>query len=333
MEFKKLMEGEILQRRELRNILKGILEGEFTEIQTGAILTALSVRGEEVHEIEEGVRYLLELAEEAPCGRGAIDIVGTGGDGLNTINISTASSFVAAAAGARVLKHGNRSVSSTSGSSDLLEALGIPVTALKEKNKRIYEESGMAFLYAPQYHPALKSVGPVRKDLGVRSIFNIMGPLANPSTPDFFLLGTYSEDLQEKMAAILRGLGVKRAMVVHGVEDGCDEISICGATKVIEIDGQSLRRYNIHPEELGLTKRSVDDIRGGTPGENARFIGDVLEGRDSGARKDAIVINTAGALYISGVADTLLEGVALARDTIESGRAFEKLEEYRRAAG
>lgn len=328
MAYRKLLDGNNLEENEVREIMSGILGDQYSDIQKGAILTAFSIKGESAVEIGSGVKYLKELASPAPCGKGAIDIVGTGGDGLNTINISTASSFIAAAAGAKVLKHGNRSVSSKSGSSDLLEALGIDVNNLKEKGDKAYEDTNISFLYAPLYHPALKSIGPVRRDLGVKSIFNIMGPLANPSSPDYMLLGVYSEGLMEKMALSLQNIGVKRAMVVHGVEEGCDEISICGTTKVIEIAGTKLKRYNINPEELGLKKRDIKEIEGGTPVENARHIENVFLGTDKGAKRDALVINTAGALYISGKTDTLIEGIKVAKDTIDSGKAYEKLREY-----
>lgn len=328
MVYKKLMNGEVLERGEIGEVMNGLLNSRYSDIQKGAILTALSVRGERAHEIEEGVKYLRGIADPAPSGVNAIDIVGTGGDGLNTINISTASSFIVAAAGVKVIKHGNRSVSSSSGSSDLLEALGIDLNNLKERDEEIYRNTGMTFLYAPYYHPSLKAVGGVRRDLGVKSIFNIMGPLANPSSPDYILLGVYSEELMESMAAILRGLGVKRGMVVHGAEDGADEISICGATRVIEVSGNKVKRYTIHPEELGLKRRSIEEIKGGDPTENARLITDVFLGEDLGAKKDALVINSAGALYLAGRVDTLIEGVALAREVIESGEAYSKLQEY-----
>ncbi len=328
MVYKRVMNGEILDGKEVRELMTGLLNGRYTDIQMGAVLTALSVRGETPREIEEGVRYLREIAEPSPEGTGAIDIVGTGGDGLNTINISTASAFIAAATGVKVLKHGNRSVSSSSGSSDLLEALGIDLNSLKEGDEGIYRDTGMTFLYAPHYHPALKAVGGVRRELGVKSIFNLMGPLANPSSPDYILLGVYSEELMEGMATILKGLGVKRGMVVHGIEDGGDEISICGTTKVIEITGNKVRGYNIHPEELGVRRGRLEEIVGGSPMENAQLIKEVLLGKDTGAKKDALVINSAAALYLAGRVETLIEGVVLARETIESGRAYSKLQEY-----
>lgn len=331
MVYKKLMNGNTLEETEVREIMSGILGDKYSDIQKGAILTAFGVKGETASEITAGVRYLKELASSAPCGRDALDIVGTGGDGLNTINISTASSFIAAAAGVKVLKHGNRSVSSRSGSSDLLEALGIDVNKLKENIDTTYKNTNMSFLYAPHYHPALKNIGPVRKDLGVRSIFNIMGPLANPSSPDYMLLGVYSEDLMEKMAVTLQNLGVKRAMVVHGVDEGCDEISICGPTKVIEINtvnGRKLKRYNINPEELGLKRRSIEEIQGGTPKENATYIKNIFLGSGSEAMKDSLIINTAGSLYITGRVNTLLEGAGVAKTMLESGKALKKLREY-----
>ena len=331
MVYKKLMNGNTLEEAEVKEIMSGILGDQYSDIQKGAILTAFGVKGETASEITAGVRYLKEMASSAPCGRGALDIVGTGGDGLNTINISTASSFIAAAAGVKVLKHGNRSVSSSSGSSDLLEALGIDVNKLSENIDAIYKDTNMSFLYAPHYHPTLKNIGSVRKDLGVRSIFNIMGPLANPSSPDYMLLGVYSEDLMEKMAVALQDLGVKRAMVVHGVDEGCDEISICGPTKVIEINAtnqKKLKRYNINPEELGLKRRSIKDIEGGTPKENATYIKNIFLGKGSEPMKDSLIINTAGALYITGTSNTLLEGVDAARAMLESGRALTKLSEY-----
>ena len=328
MTYKKVLSGKELTRNEMRLLMEGILENKYTDIQRGAILTALSVRGETSIEVGEGVKYLREIAQEAPDGKGAIDIVGTGGDGLNTINISTASSFIVAAAGTKVIKHGNRSVSSKSGSSDLLEALGADINTLKSTDKAALEKTGITFLYAPHYHPALKNIGPVRRELGTRSIFNLMGPLANPSSPDYILLGVYSEDLMEKMASVLKDLGIKKAMVVNGVEDGADEISICGPTKVIEIEGEKIKRYNIHPEQLGLRRGSIKEIIGGTPEENAHYIKEIFLGRDRGAKRDALVINAATALYISGRVDTLIEGVTAARETIDSGKVYKKLEEY-----
>jgi len=328
MVYKKILRGEDLTRNETRDLMDGLLTDRYSEIQKGAVLTALSIKGETATEIGEGVRYLRQRAEYSPCGKGAIDIVGTGGDGLNTINISTASSFVAAAAGALVIKHGNRSVSSKSGSSDLLSALGADITKLNKTCDTAYKKSRLTFLYAPHYHPVLKSIGPVRRELGTRSIFNLMGPLANPSSPDYILLGVYSDDLMEKMAVILMDLGIKRGMVVHGVDDGVDEISVSGPTKVIEISCGKIKRYNLNPEELGLRRSEVSQIEGGSPCENAKHITNIFLGRDRGAKRDAVVINSGAALYVSGVADTIIEGVRMAEISIDSGETYKKMKEY-----
>lgn len=326
--YKKLLTGNTLSPKEFNIIFKNLISLELCDTKKVAILTALSVRKESIEEISEGVKILREISQDSPNGEGAIDIVGTGGDGLNTINISTASAFIVSAAGGKVIKHGNKSATSKSGSSDFLEALGINLDKIKERNFDIYKETDLTFLYAPHYHPTLKNVAHIRKELGVKSIFNILGPLANPSSPDYMLLGVYSEELLDKMADILIKIGVKKAMVVHGVKNGCDEVSICGPTKVVEINRDKKIHYTISPLDFGLDIYNIEDIKGGSAKDNAKFIREVFSGENMGAMKSALIINSGVALYINGICDSIKLGVELATETIENKKALAKLIEY-----
>ena len=257
----------------------------------------------------------------------AIDIVGTGGDLANSFNISTTSSFVIAAAGAKVAKHGNRSVSSKSGAADVLEALGAKIGLTSEESKECLDEVGAAFLFAQTHHGSMKYAGPVRAQLGVRSVFNILGPLANPAMTNYIVLGVYEKELVRPMADVMKNLGVKRAMIVYG-DDGLDEISISSTTSVCEINGDEIKEYTIDPEKLGFTLAKKEDIVGGTADENAVITKDILTGKEQGAKRDIVLLNSGAALYTIGKAETIKDGVKLAAKMIDSGKANEKLEQF-----
>ena len=257
-----------------------------------------------------------------------IDIVGTGGDLANTFNISTTSAFVVAGAGVRVAKHGNRSVSSKSGAADVLEALGFRLNISPEQAEACLNQSGISFLFAPSFHGSMKFAAIPRKEIGVRSVFNILGPLSNPAASDYILLGVYDEEIMETMARVLMNLGVKGAMLVHG-EDGLDEISIGAPTRVCEIRDQKLIKYTISPEEFGLDSAPLSEVVGGTAQENAVITERILSGTEQGAKRNIVLLNAGCALYIAGKANSISEGVSLAKDAIDSGKAMEKLNQLK----
>lgn len=297
-----------------------LMSGEASPAQAGGLLSALRARGEAYSEIVGFARALRENARPFPRpGEDCLDTCGTGGDGLATFNVSTLAALVVAACGVRVVKHGNRAVSSRCGSADLLEALEIrteidPVTAA-----RCLDETNFAFLFAPSYHPMLKSLGPVRRELGIRSIFNLAGPLANPARVGFQLVGVPARDLLEPVAEALRALGVRRALVVHG-EDGADEISLTGATHVVDVSAAGLVAGVIRPQEAGLSEASPGDLSGGDAIDNARAAERLLDGA-GGPLQDFVVLNAAAALRVAGQVATLPEGVARARRALSTGEA------------
>lgn len=254
-----------------------------------------------------------------------MDIVGTGGDGSNSFNISTASALVVASAGVKVAKHGNRAASSKCGTADCLEALGVKIDVGPEKCVELLRDVGMCFLFAQRYHASMKFVAPVRKELGFRTVFNILGPLTNPASPSMQLLGVYSEALVEPLAEVLMRLGVKRGMVVHGM-DGMDEISVCDSTAVCEIRDGTFRSFTVSPEEMGVKRCCREDLVGGTPEENAIILRSVLNG-ERGPRRDAVLVNAGAALYIADKATTLSDGVRMAAEMIDEGLATSKLDE------
>ncbi|MBR1555071.1 MAG: anthranilate phosphoribosyltransferase, partial [Oscillospiraceae bacterium] len=266
-------------------------------------------------------------ASLVPDENNSIDIVGTGGDHCASFNISTTSAFVAAAAGAKVAKHGNRSVSSKSGAADVLEALGVKIASKPEQAKKCLETTHLSFLFAQSYHASMRFVGPVRGQLGVRTVFNILGPLTNPAKADYIVLGVYEKSLTEIMAKVLQQVGIKRAMVVFG-NDVMDEISISDATTVTEVNGETLRTYEITPEEFGLKRYDKSEIVGGTPAENAQITRGILEGTVTGAKRDIVLMNAGAALYTYGVTETLKEGIQKAAEVIDNGSALAKLEEF-----
>lgn len=326
MYIKKVIEGENLSTEEAAYAMDMIMSGEATSAQIGSYLTALRMKGETIEEITGCAKGMREKCVQL-IGKGELmDIVGTGGDCTNTFNVSTVSAFVVAAAGIRVAKHGNRSVSSKCGSADVLEALGVKLDLTKEQNEKVLEETGMCFMFAPVYHSAMKYVAGPRKELGVRTIFNILGPLANPAYASLQIMGVYSDELVEPMAKVLSNLGVKRAMVVHG-SDGVDEVSICGTTKVCEVKNGQLKTYTISPEELGLSLAKPEDIKGGLADENKDIALSILQGKKD-AKRDMVLINSAVAIYTATEARSLKECVDLAREMIDSGKALDKLNAF-----
>ena len=323
----KIVEGNHLTTEESYKAMDCIMSGNATEAQIASFLTGLRMNGETPEEITGFVKVMRAKAAVVPEETEAIDIVGTGGDLANSFNISTTSSFVIAAAGAKVAKHGNRSVSSKSGAADVLESLGAKIGLSPEEGRQCLEDIGVAFLFAQTHHGSMKYAGPVRAQLGVRSVFNILGPLANPAMTNYIVLGVYEEELLEPMAEVLKNLGVKHALIVFG-DDRLDELSISSTSSVCEIKDGEITKYKIDPREFGLSLYSKDDIVGGTADENAVITRDVLEGKEQGAKRDIVLLNAGAALYTIGKAATMKEGVELARQAINSGRALEKLDEF-----
>ncbi len=313
---------------EMESLMRMIMRGEMTPVMSAALVTALRVKKETIGEITAAARVMREFAQrvEVDGGPHFIDIVGTGGDGSHTFNISTASMFVAAAAGARVAKHGNRSVSSSSGSADVLEQLGANIMLQPEQVASCIEETGLGFMFAPSHHPAMKNVGPVRKELGVRTIFNILGPLTNPADAPNILLGVFHPDLVGIHVRALQQLGAKRAMVVWG-KDGMDEISLGASTMVGELRDGKVSEYEIHPEDFGLAMQSHRQLVVGNAGESRTMLLDALGGRNDTAR-DIVILNAGAALYVCGLADDVPAGITLAREAIGSGAASRKLDTF-----
>lgn len=332
----KLYLGHSATRAEARQLVGSIIQGEMSEATMAGMLIAMKMRGETIDEIS-GAADALRAAAKAfpsPCeatrAQGIVDIVGTGGDGHNTINISTTAAFVAAAAGAKVAKHGNRSVSSKSGSSDLLAEFGIDLTMSPETARDCLDQLGLCFLFAPHYHGGVRHAVPVRQALKTRTLFNVLGPLINPSHPDFIVLGVYSSELVLPIAEVLKALGMKRAMVVHG--SGLDEVAIHGNTQVCELNNDELTQYQITPSDLGLPQATLNALEGGTPQENAAYTRAILQGHGKAAHSHAVAANAGCALYISGVSDSIKSGTTLALNTIESGKAYQLLEQLASAS-
>ena len=322
----KLLEGKQLARAEARAVMDEIMRGEATPAQIGGFLVALRSKGETADEITgcaEAMRDHVLLVR--PHRDDLVDTAGTGGDGAHTINISTAAALVAAAAGAGVAKHGNRAVSSASGSADVLEALGFTLEQEPQRIARSIDELGFGFLFAPSHHPAMRHAAAVRRELATRTVFNVLGPLTNPAGARAQVVGVYSPDLVRTIADVLARLGARRAYVVHGA-GGIDELSPVGENLVAEVvDGEVFERRLDPESELGIPRCSVDELRGGSPAENAEAIREVFAGANGG-RRDAILLNAAGAIAASGHASDLREGLEVARRTIDSGAAAERLE-------
>lgn len=322
----KLTNKENLSYEEAKAVMNEIMSGEASDVQKSAYLTALTMKGETIDEItgsaEEMRNHAVQLSHEGDV----LEIVGTGGDKSDSFNISTTSSFVIASAGVPVAKHGNRAASSKSGAADVLESLGVNITISPRKSAELLQNIGICFLFAQSYHTAMKYVGPIRKELGIRTIFNILGPLANPASANLQVMGVYDESLVEPLAKVLSNLGVKRALVVYG-QDRLDEISASAETSVCEVKDGTFKSYTISPEQFGLTRCKKEELTGGTPDENAAITKAVLAG-EQGARRTAVVLNAGAGLYVAGKADSIEAGVRLAEELIDSGKAEKKLEEF-----
>lgn len=310
-----------------KTVMNEIMSGEATDVQKSAYLTALSMKGETIEEITGSAEEMRNHALPVNHGMEVLEIVGTGGDGSNSFNISTTASLIISAAGVPVAKHGNRAASSKSGAADCLEALGVNISVEPEKAVELLKEVGICFLFAQKYHTAMKYVGPIRKELGIRTVFNILGPLTNPAKATMQVMGVYDESMLEPMAHVLSNLGVKKGMVVYGQEK-LDEISICGPTSICAFHNGQFKTYTITPEEAGLQRGQQGDLLGGTPQENADITKAILTGAERGAKRDAAVINAAAALFVAGKTTSLREAVKLAQETIDSGKALKQLEKF-----
>lgn len=326
----KAVNGIDLDFETAKEVMREIMTGKATHAQMAAYLTALRMKGESIEEITASATVMREMAVKINPPFPVMDIVGTGGDEVGTFNVSTTSAFVIAAADVPVAKHGNRSVSSKSGSADVLEELGICLDIPYEANERILAKTKMCFLFAQMHHSSMKNVAPVRKELGIRTMFNILGPLANPAQASMQLLGVYDKKLVEPLAIVLNKLGVTRGLVVCG-SDGLDEITMTGPTHVCEIRFGKIVKYDITPEQFGFETCQLRELTGGNPVENAKITKDILQGNDRSAKRNVVVLNAALALYL-GIDDTTMEDcVAIAEDMIDSGKAYAKLEEFRNA--
>ncbi|MEJ7790570.1 MAG: anthranilate phosphoribosyltransferase [Gaiellaceae bacterium] len=327
-----LLEGRNLSRAGAREVMDEIMRGEATPAQIGGFLVALRVKGETAAEIAGCAEAMREhVLPVRPERDDLVDTAGTGGDGAHTINISTAAAIVAAAAGAAVAKHGNRAVSSASGSADVLEALGFSLEQPSERIAQSIDELGFGFMFAPSHHPAMRHAAPVRRELAARTVFNVLGPLTNPAGARAQVIGVYAPGLVRTLAEVLAQLGARRAFVVHGAH-GIDELSPAGPNLVCEVVGGEMRERELDPLDLGVPRCDPNALRGGTPAENARTIRSILSGAGGGGRggKDAILLNAAGAIAAAGHAEDLREGLELAREAVDSGAAATRLEELAR---
>lgn len=320
----KAVDGEHLTQKEARRAVDIIMSDRATNAQTAALLTAMRMNVENADEITGCAMGMREKMTTVPHEQEVLEIVGTGGDLANSFNISTTSGFVIAACGQAVAKHGNRSVSSKSGAADVLESLGVKIASTPEKASACIDETGISFLFAQSYHKAMKFVGPVRAQIGIRTVFNILGPLANPANAEYMVVGVYEDRLLELVANVLKNLGVKRALVIRG-SDGLDEFSISAHTNVFEIRNGEITSYEVTPESVGLKRATKAEIVGGTAAENAEITRGILGGKITGAKRDIVLLNSGAALYTCGKAGSIAEGVKMAAEAIDSGAAMEKL--------
>ena len=323
----KLSKKQDLTYTEAENVMDEIMSGQATPVQMSAYLTALSLKGETIDEITASAAGMRAHCIKLLHDMDVLEIVGTGGDGANSFNISTTSSLVIAAGGVPVAKHGNRAASSKSGAADVLEALGVKITLTPERSAEILKKINICFLFAQNYHIAMKYVAPIRKELSIRTVFNILGPLSNPAGANMELMGVYDQALVEPLAQVMANLGVNRGMVVYG-QDSLDEISMCAPTSVCEIKDGKFTSYEITPEQFGYTRCEKEALTGGTPAENAEITKAILKGEEKGAKRQAVCLNAGAALYIAGKADSVEAGGKLAESLIDSGAALKKLEEF-----
>jgi len=323
--IKKLIDRRDLERREMYDVFGYVMDGKATDVQKSAFLVALRMKGETADEITGAAMAMRERVTPLQTnGADVIDTCGTGGDGRGTFNISTVAAIVAAAAGAMVAKHGNRAVSSSCGSADLLAELGVTIDLDAQRMSEVLRRAGISFLFAPKLHPAMGAVMGVRRELGVRTVFNVLGPLTNPAFARRQVLGVYSDHLVDVVARVLLALDSEHALVVHS-RDGLDEISVSAPTRVCEVRNGKIWAYELDPESIGVTRHRIEEIAGGDPRENARIAREILSG-EAGARSDIVAANAAAALYVAGVTPSIREGVAKAREAIRSGAAMRKLE-------
>lgn len=322
-----LINGNDLTYEQAREVMEEMMTGTATQAQMGGFLTALRMQGETIDEITAFATVMREKGIKIEPKREVIDIVGTGGDEVGTFNISTTSAFVVAAGGVPVTKHGNRSVSSKSGAADVLERLGANLNLTPEQNEKVLNACDVCFLFAQKYHSSMKYAAPVRKELGVRTVFNILGPLSNPAAATMQLLGVYDKKLAKPLAQVLSNLGVTRGVAVCG-EDGLDEITLTGETDVYEIRFGEITSYTITPEQFGLRRCALQELVGGTPEENAQIARDILTGKEKGAKRDIVVMNAGMSLYLGKDGISLEEGIQMAQDILDSGKAYEKLQEF-----
>ncbi len=322
----KLVKKEDIGFDMARDVMNEIMTGEASEVQKSAYLTALSMKGETIDEITASALVMREHCIKLLHDMDVLEIVGTGGDGSNSFNISTTSAIVISAGGIPVAKHGNRAASSKCGAADVLEALGVNITISPEQSAQLLKQIGICFLFAQNYHIAMKYVGPVRRELGIRTIFNILGPLANPAGAKIELMGVYEEALVEPLCKVLINLGVKNAMVVYG-QDKLDEISMSSKTTICEVKQGVMKRYEIEPEQFGFEKCNKEDLAGGTKEENAQITLAILSG-EMGPKRNAVVLNSGAAFYIGGLCDSIEEGVRKAEEIIDSGLAKKKLMDF-----
>ncbi|MBU0628344.1 MAG: anthranilate phosphoribosyltransferase [Nanoarchaeota archaeon] len=321
----KLIEKQDLTMQEAESVMDEIMSGKATDAQIAGFLVALRLKGETIDEITACAKVMRQKSSriKPKAHSKLIDVVGTGGDSSGTFNISTTASFVVAGAGIPVAKHGNKGVSSKSGSADVLSALGININLEPKKVEQCIDEVGIGFMFAPTFHSSMKyAIGP-RKELGIRTIFNILGPLTNPAEAPYELMGVFSESLVEPMAEVLGKLGCKHALVVHG--NGLDELTICSKTKVAEYKDNKVNTYEIDPKDFNIKTASLNDIKGNSPEENAKITLNILEGKEKGPKRDIVLLNAGAAIYTAGMAKTIKEGIDLAKNSIDSGKALEKL--------
>ena len=323
-----LVQRKDLSSEMMSDVMEEIMTNQATDAQKASFLTALAMKGETIGEITAAAKVMRTHCERFLNDMDVLEIVGTGGDGSNSFNISTTSSMVIAAAGIPVAKHGNRAASSKSGAADVLEALGIKIDVPPEKSTELLNKIQICFLFAQNYHIAMKYVGPIRKELGIRTVFNILGPLSNPAGANMELMGVYDQSLVEPLAQVMANLGVARGMVVYG-QDKLDEISMCAATSVCEIKDGKFISYEIAPEQFGYERCEKGALTGGTPEENAKITMEILSGADKGPKRQAVCLNAGAAIYIAGKADTIEAGIRKAEQIIDEGLALKKLEQFR----
>jgi len=323
------LDGQTLSSSEMEIVMSDIMSGNVSPIKIAAFLVLLRQKGEETEEIYGAARAILSHAEQPTLEGEPIDTCGTGGDGSNTFNISTAASLIAHACGAKVAKHGNRSISSRCGSADVLEAMGFKIELPKKATEDLFKETGFVFLFAPVFHQAMKVVAPVRKELGLRTIFNMLGPLINPARTRRQVIGVYSKDLTGIFTQVLRQLDAKHCLILHGQTDEggtLDEPSVCGPTYISELQSGIVKNYTVHPEDFGLRRHSISELKGGDVHENAQMIWQILDKNGPQAREDAVVLSSAMACYVSGISPSIKDGIDKSRSVIHSGEAKQTVE-------